>query len=322
MTALWKAASPPARAWKRTAGTSPAREQDTAAGGHDQRVIPLDGLRVALGSVALRVFPKSRRIRAYLRWSDRGHTRERYLGEVDGENRPDNLQRAWALAREQGMALPEAASSETPRSKSWASSVDVRAAMQGNRSRDTKPEMRLRSCLFALGLRYRVSMRPIPTVRRTADVVFPGARVAVFVDGCYWHGCQAHYRPAKRNTEFWSEKIAANRRRDAQVNQLLEQAGWQVIRVWEHEEPSAAAQRIADHIRSREATRRPATPMVAASPARRHVPVQRKNAEKPVLEMGSWTRLAELRCRGVAQTHACGERPRAMAGGLRPSPRG
>ena len=119
-----------------------AREQDTAAGGHHQRVIPLHGLRVALGSVALRVFPKSRRIRAYLRWSDRGHTREKYLGEVDGENRPDNLQRAWALAREQGMALPEAASSETPRSRrGQAPLMSVMPCRQP--SRNTKPEMPL-----------------------------------------------------------------------------------------------------------------------------------------------------------------------------------
>jgi DNA mismatch endonuclease, patch repair protein len=263
-------------------GTSPAREQDNAAGSHDQRVVPLDGGRVAIGSVALRVFPKSRRIRAYLRWSDRGRTCERYLGEVDGDSRPDNLQRAWVLARERGMALPEAASAKSFRRKSWASSVDVRAIMQGNRSRDTKPELRLRSQLYALGLRYRVSMRPIPTVRRTADVVFPGARLAVFVDGCYWHGCPAHYRPARQNTEFWSEKIIANRERDAQVNQLLEQAGWHVIRVWEHEDPSAAARRIAVLIRSKEATRRSATPVTATSPARQYVSVQPQYAQRRI----------------------------------------
>ncbi|HKI18195.1 MAG TPA: very short patch repair endonuclease [Isosphaeraceae bacterium] len=267
MTARWKVASPPARAWKRTPGASPAREQDMAAGGHDQRVVPLDGGRIALGSVALRVFPKSRRIRAYLRWSDRGRTRERYLGEVDGENRPDNLQHAWVLAREQGVALPDAAPAGTARRESWASSVDVRATMRGNRSRDTKPEMRIRSHLHALGLRYRVSVRPVLTVRRTADVVFTGARVAVFVDGCYWHGCPDHYRPARQNTEFWSEKISANRQRDAEANRLLEQAGWQVIRVWEHEDPSAAARRIAVLVRSRAAARRSAAPVATASRA-------------------------------------------------------
>jgi DNA mismatch endonuclease (patch repair protein) len=284
VTVRWKAASPPARAWKRAGGTSPAREQDTAAGGHEQRVVPLDEGRIALGSVALRVFPKSRRIRAYLRWSDRGRTRERYLGEVDGENRLDNLQRAWALARQQGVALPEAEPVDPARRKSWASSVDVRATMRGNRSRDTKPETRLRSQLYALGLRYRVSARPIPTARRTADVVFTGARVAVFVDGCYWHGCPDHYRPATRNTEFWSEKIGANRQRDVQVNCLLEQAGWQVIRVWEHEDPSAAARRIAAIVRSREAMSRSATPASAASRARHHIFVQREHAKAPDAE--------------------------------------
>ena len=275
MTARWKPASPSTRAWKRTPGTSPAREQDAAAGGHDRRVVPLDGSRIALGSVALRVFPKSRRIRAYLRWSDRGRTRERYLGEVDEEDRLDNLRRAWQLAREQGVALPDAAPVGAAQRMSWASSVDVRASMRGNRSRNTKPEMRLRSHLHALGFRYRVSTRPIPTIRRTADVVFTGAHIAVFVDGCYWHGCPDHYRPAKRNTEFWSEKISANRQRDAEASSLLEQAGWLVIRVWEHEDPSAAAQRIAVLIRSREATRRSAR-LAAASRARHHVPVQRQ----------------------------------------------
>lgn len=281
MTVRWKATSPPARAWRRTPGVSPAREQDTAAGGHDQRVVPLDGGRIALGSVALRVFPKSRRIRAYLRWSDRGRTRERYLGEVDGEDRPDNLRRAWMLAREQGVALPDAAPVGAAQHESWASSVDVRATMRGNRSRDTKPEMRLRSHLHALGLRYRVSMRPIPTVRRTADVVFTGAHIAIFVDGCYWHGCPDHYRPARRNTEFWSEKISTNRQRDAEANRVLEQAGWQVVRVWEHEDPSAAAQRIAVLIRSREAMTRSDTP-AATSRAHHHVPVQRQRADSSI----------------------------------------
>ena len=246
MTARWKGAAPLAHAWKHTSGTSPGREQDAAAGGHDQRVVPLSDGRIALGSVALRVFPRSRRIRAYLRWSDRGHTRERYLGEVDADSRLENLRLAWMLAREQGVALPDGTLLEAAARNSWASSVDVRASMQGNRSRDTKPELRLRKHLYALGLRYRVAQRPIPVVRRSADVIFTRARVAVFVDGCYWHGCPDHYRPSRRNAEFWSDKINANRRRDEEANRLLQEAGWRVVRVWEHEDPSIAARRIAD----------------------------------------------------------------------------
>lgn len=245
MTAGWKGAAPPVRAWKRMPGMSPAYEQDAAAGGHDQRVVPLDDGRIALGSVALRVFPRSRRIRAYLRWSDRRRTREKYLGEVDADNRLENLQRAWTLAREKGVALPNGSPLEATVRDSWASSVDVRATMRGNRRRDTKPELAIRKNLHAMGLRYRVARRPIPTVRCSADVIFTRAHVAVFVDGCYWHGCPDHYRPSRKNAEFWSEKISANRKRDAEVNQVLERAGWRVVRVWEHEDSMVAAQYIA-----------------------------------------------------------------------------
>jgi DNA mismatch endonuclease, patch repair protein len=244
VTSNWNESSPPPAAWQRGRGVSPAREQDDAAGGHDRRVVPLDDGRIALGSIALRVFPRTRRIRAYLRWSDRGKTRERYLGEVAEGNRLANLRHAWNLAREQGAALPDGNAVTVARG-SWASSIDTRAAMRGNRSRDTKPEKRLRSQLHALGLRYRVGQRPIPAVRRTADVVFTRSRIAVFVDGCYWHGCPDHYRPARKNSEFWAQKISANRQRDTDTDRILSEAGWRVIRVWEHEDPLDAAQRIA-----------------------------------------------------------------------------
>ena len=223
-------------------------------------MVPLDDGRIALGSVALRVFPSSRRIRAYLRWSDKGCTREKYLGEVDGESRLVNLRQAWALAREQGIALPDAPLTQTSGARSWASSVDVTATMRGNRSRDTKPEMRLRSSLHALGMRYRVSIRPLTSIRRTADVVFTAAHVAVFVDGCYWHGCPDHYRPAKKNAEFWSEKISKNRERDVETDRLLKEAGWIVIRVWEHEDTSTAAQRVKETVLSRGANHAVRTP--------------------------------------------------------------
>jgi DNA mismatch endonuclease, patch repair protein len=249
----WKGASPDARAWKRTAGISPAAEQDAAVGEREQRVVPLADGRIALGSVALRVFPNSRRIRAYLRWSDKGRTRERYLGEVDGTDRLDNLRRAWALARTQGVTAVGVPPGRSVGQKPWASSIDVTAAMRGNRSRDTRPELALRSRLHALGLRYRVAVRPIPSIRRTADVVFTRPRVAVFVDGCYWHGCAQHHRPAKKNVEFWTQKIDQNRKRDAETDQLLEQAGWSVVRVWEHEDPLLAAQRILQAVRPKPA---------------------------------------------------------------------
>jgi DNA mismatch endonuclease (patch repair protein) len=249
VTSKWKGTSPDPSAWKRTAGVSPAAEQDIAAGARDRRVVLLANDRIALGSVALRVFPRSRRIRAYLRWSDKGRTHERYLGEVDGMDRMDNLRHSWTLARAQGVTAPSLPPGRSTGRKPWASSIDVTAAMRGNRSRDTKPELALRSRLHALGLRYRVAIRPIPSIRRTADVVFTSARVAVFVDGCYWHGCAEHHRPAKRNAEFWTEKIDQNRKRDAETDQLLERAGWTVVRVWEHEDPLLAAKKIQQAVR-------------------------------------------------------------------------
>ncbi len=140
---------------------------------------------------------------------------------------------------------------------SWASSRASRAVMRANRGCDTRPERALRSAAHALGLRYRVNIRPIGGVPRTADLVFTKAKVAVFLDGCFWHGCAQHHRPAKGATaEFWNNKIAGNRRRDADTDERLRQAGWEVIRVWEHEDPAEAASRIASRVR---ATGRPAS---------------------------------------------------------------
>ena len=120
----------------------------------------------------------------------------------------------------------------------------VRASMQANRGRDTAPELALRRAVHAAGLRYFVNRRPISTLRRTADLVFPTERVAVFLDGCFWHGCPLHHTKAKANAQFWAEKVRRNRERDEQTNELLTRAGWLVIRVWEHDDPAAAADRV------------------------------------------------------------------------------
>jgi len=122
--------------------------------------------------------------------------------------------------------------------------------MRGNRSRDTKPEVALRHALFARGLRYRVAARPVKTIRRTADIVFPGAHVAVFVDGCFWHGCPEHYVPSKSNIGYWQLKIEANRARDRDTDKRLIEAGWMVIRVWEHEDVQAAVSLIESVVRA------------------------------------------------------------------------
>ncbi|MGW4642289.1 very short patch repair endonuclease [Sphaerisporangium sp. NPDC004334] len=131
-----------------------------------------------------------------------------------------------------------------------ASSEGARKSMQANKGRDTKPELALRSAVHALGLRYRVSVRPLPKVRRTADLVFTKAKLAVFLDGCFWHGCPDHHTKSATNAAYWAEKVVRNRERDAETDRKLTEAGWQVIRVWEHENPKDAAVRVAEQVRS------------------------------------------------------------------------
>ncbi|MGQ0618194.1 MAG: very short patch repair endonuclease [Acidimicrobiia bacterium] len=123
--------------------------------------------------------------------------------------------------------------------------------MSAQRSRDTAPELALRRVLHAKGMRYRVHATPLPGLRRKADIVFPRARVAVFVDGCFWHGCSEHGRRRHDvNSWYWPEKITRNQRRDADSDAQLTEAGWTVVRVWEHESPMAAAERIAEAVRA------------------------------------------------------------------------
>lgn len=123
--------------------------------------------------------------------------------------------------------------------------------MQANRGRDTKPELALRSAVHALGLRYRVSTRPLRDLRRTADMVFTTARVAVFLDGCFWHGCPEHHTTAETNTTFWANKVAVNWERDRDTDRRLAEAGWVAIRVWEHEDPRQAAVRVRSAVEAR-----------------------------------------------------------------------
>lgn len=138
----------------------------------------------------------------------------------------------------------------------WASSPAARAVMVSNRRRDTKPELAVRRAVHALGLRYRVDVRPLPTVNRRADLVFTRARVAVFVDGCYWHGCADHGTTPKTNAAYWDGKIARNCARDRDTDECLRAAGWVVLRFWEHQDALTAAQEIATAVRSRSTPRR------------------------------------------------------------------
>lgn len=120
--------------------------------------------------------------------------------------------------------------------------------MQGNRSRDTRPEMALRQALHARGLRYFVNRRPLSALRRTADIVFPRKKLAVFVDGCFWHGCPEHHTLAKTNAEFWADKVSTNTARDRETDALLRADGWTVVRVWEHEALADSIQRVLQYL--------------------------------------------------------------------------
>lgn len=102
--------------------------------------------------------------------------------------------------------------------------------MSRNRGTDTGPELILRKALWAANLRYRLNTR----VLGKPDIVYPGARVAVFVDGCFWHGCPAHYQAPADNADRWRKKIIATKKRDEAVSTNLQESGWDVIRFWEH----------------------------------------------------------------------------------------
>ncbi|WP_436984777.1 very short patch repair endonuclease [Streptomyces sp. enrichment culture] len=117
--------------------------------------------------------------------------------------------------------------------------------MAAIKRRDTKPERTIRSLLHAAGKRYRVDLRlKLQGAQPRPDIVFTRARVAVFVDGCFWHCCPEHGRQPGVNGGYWGPKLERNVARDRAANEALEAAGWTVIRVWEHEEPDKAAARI------------------------------------------------------------------------------
>lgn len=116
--------------------------------------------------------------------------------------------------------------------------------MRTVRRRDTAPEMALRRALWGLGLRYRVHAACVGSCR--PDILFTRRRVAVFVDGCFWHVCPAHATLPATNREWWADKLASNVRRDRENDALLRDAGYIVVRVWEHEDPANVACRIAD----------------------------------------------------------------------------
>ena len=141
---------------------------------------------------------------------------------------------------------------------SWASSEGSRLTMRANRRRDTAPELAVRRLLHAAGFRYRVDFAPLGG-RRKADIVFTGAHIAVFIDGCFWHGCPTHATLPKSNADYWLPKLSKNKERDRDTDRLLEVAGWRVLRFWEHEDPRGVADAVIASVRSaNRSERRPA----------------------------------------------------------------
>ncbi len=143
------------------------------------------------------------------------------------------------------MTRPAPASSETSR------------RLAKVKQKSTAAEIALRREMYRIGLRYRVNYQVSARPRRVADIAFPGRKVAVFVDGCFWHGCPQHATWPKHNADFWRQKIEANRLRDLDTNQRLCSNGWVVLRFWSHTSPADAASAIAKVIADIDATSRP-----------------------------------------------------------------
>lgn len=122
--------------------------------------------------------------------------------------------------------------------------------MTTQRRRDTGPEMEIRRRLHRRGYRYRVDER-LPGTRRRADLLFPRRRLAVFVDGCFWHRCPEHGSLPKANRSWWEEKLNRNVARDRDTDSQLAALGWSVVRIWAHEDPDVGAERVADALEER-----------------------------------------------------------------------
>ncbi|WP_144721085.1 very short patch repair endonuclease [Agrococcus jejuensis] len=131
---------------------------------------------------------------------------------------------------------------------SWASSENSRRIMRANRRRDTSPEIAVRRLLHARGLRFRVDLQVEPTVRSRPDIFFTKQRVAIYIDGCFWHRCPTHGTEPKANSDYWKPKLDRNVERDRKSTEALEDLGWVVLRFWEHERPAAVADAISSVI--------------------------------------------------------------------------
>nr|WSY57925.1 very short patch repair endonuclease [Streptomyces sp. NBC_00886] len=123
--------------------------------------------------------------------------------------------------------------------------------MSRQSSKDTAAELAVRRLLYAAGLRYRVEY-PVPGMaRRRIDVAFTRAKVAILIDGCFWHGCPEHATRPKANAEWWRKKLDRNMARDRETTEHLIAQGWTVLRFWEHETPDTVAARVAATVEQR-----------------------------------------------------------------------
>lgn len=128
----------------------------------------------------------------------------------------------------------------------------VASRMRTQATAGTSPEMKLRKTLFARGMRYRIGLKVPGANRRTIDIAFPRHRLAIFVDGCFWHRCPKHSTTVKNNAKWWAKKLAENVARDGSTNALLESQGWTVLRFWEHEDPEEAVEKVISTLASLE----------------------------------------------------------------------
>ncbi len=137
----------------------------------------------------------------------------------------------------------------SPIASPTASSPSVAARMSRQVSRDTAQEVAVRQLLFRWGLRYRVNAKVPGMPRRTVDILFPGPKVAVFLDGCFWHGCPEHATSPKANADWWRAKLDRNVTRDLETTRHLVDSGWTVLRFWEHEPPTEIARTVYTRLR-------------------------------------------------------------------------
>ncbi|MEV6544813.1 very short patch repair endonuclease [Streptomyces sp. NPDC051665] len=129
--------------------------------------------------------------------------------------------------------------------------------MSRQASKDTAAELAIRRLLHAAGLRYRVEY-PVPGLaRRRIDVAFTSVKVAILIDGCFWHGCPEHATQPKSNAEWWRQKLDRNMARDAETTEHLMAAGWEVLRFWEHETAEDVAVAVAETVERRRTQQRP-----------------------------------------------------------------